>query len=369
MKKYFLFIIFILFSEYLFYPKEIEELPRIVIIELKSAVDDAKNYANVATEMLINGFMSSNKFIVVEKNQINKVFEELKLKLTDNFNDYQVMEIGKLCKANIIVFGNISKLGSQINMNVRVINVELEEDIYIKNMNTTNENELYEQVKKLVDSISSLKIEKIEKETYAFRKGFDFTIGGGVYPLRVQGTYYPISNSFGYFSWGILLPISFTYFFYPGYSFGFIFKTGYATGFTWQTSNFMVDIHSILFNISFKNKFGNPDKNFRYLLEYGLFLDIDIPTSIINIGSLDSDIAIDIRNDFGNLYLELGVETLIGFEYRIKNFSIESGFFLGVAKSFQDKYPTRISNMSYKGGFEVRFNYYFYNYYYKKIKM
>ncbi|MCG8572289.1 MAG: CsgG/HfaB family protein [Spirochaetes bacterium] len=144
-----IFIIFLC----LFLNAEESKQDRVVILNFNSINND-KATANAVTENFITSIIDLKVFTVIERTQLKKILNELKLTLNDDFDDNTALEIGKLAKAKIVMLGSVTKLGERITINARGIDVETGTALFAKKVTTSNINELPEAIDELAAMIS-----------------------------------------------------------------------------------------------------------------------------------------------------------------------------------------------------------------------
>ena len=87
------------------------------------------NIGAAVTDIMIDRFANSRKFIILEKKQIDKVLDLLQLQQTGLYNPDKVVSIGKLIGAKIIILGSVSKFGGFYRITVRSVDIETSEVI------------------------------------------------------------------------------------------------------------------------------------------------------------------------------------------------------------------------------------------------
>ncbi|OHD08190.1 MAG: hypothetical protein A2Y34_16725 [Spirochaetes bacterium GWC1_27_15] len=161
---------------------------KIVIMSLKPASSSEKDIqqATSITENLITAIINNGNYEVLERLQLNKIFEELKLTSGDEFDDQEVLEIGKLAKAKLVLLGSITKLGATISINTRIIDVETSSSRIGKNISVQYESDLPEAIAQLAkDILTNQTTVKFESEnTKQFKKyntlAVSFVISGSI---------------------------------------------------------------------------------------------------------------------------------------------------------------------------------------------
>lgn len=79
--------------------------------------------AKIATSLLEGKLVNSKYVTLIERNQINKVLDELKIQIS-GLNESSAVDIGKQLNANYILIGTLNKLGSTIILTTKLVNVE-----------------------------------------------------------------------------------------------------------------------------------------------------------------------------------------------------------------------------------------------------
>jgi curli biogenesis system outer membrane secretion channel CsgG len=78
----------------------------------------------VVSERLTTELVKSNRFKVIERKEIERVFEELKLQLSGAVNIKTVQETGKLLGGDILIVGTITDLPDQhVEINARLVEI------------------------------------------------------------------------------------------------------------------------------------------------------------------------------------------------------------------------------------------------------
>lgn len=84
------------------------------------------------TQMLISDLVSAGGFTVVERERLEEVLDELKLQQSTKFDQATACKIGKMVGASYLVAGTYIQIGSAMNLNARVI--ELERNVVVRSM-------------------------------------------------------------------------------------------------------------------------------------------------------------------------------------------------------------------------------------------
>ncbi|MFQ5796268.1 MAG: FlgO family outer membrane protein [Candidatus Bipolaricaulia bacterium] len=80
--------------------------------------------AGTVTETLITSFVKAGSFEIVERSQLEKAIEELKLGAAGILTEASAKEIGQAIGADAIVVGSVSTLREELLINTRIIDVE-----------------------------------------------------------------------------------------------------------------------------------------------------------------------------------------------------------------------------------------------------
>ncbi len=96
--------------------------PRKMAVVYLDALNIAEDIAKVSTHLLESKLGNSPKIVLTERNQIDKVFSEMKFQMA-GMNTSDAVEIGKLLNADFILTGSLNKLGNMLIITTKVINV------------------------------------------------------------------------------------------------------------------------------------------------------------------------------------------------------------------------------------------------------
>ncbi len=115
--------------------KKRTEIPKIIIrgekvkvgiIEFQNLNEDAKkeNLGTIFSEMLTTSFVNSEAFKITEREQLQKVAEELQLSQSGIIDVTQAKQVGKMVGADAIVTGSVIKIGGDLRLDARIIDVQ-----------------------------------------------------------------------------------------------------------------------------------------------------------------------------------------------------------------------------------------------------
>ncbi len=102
------------------------EKVRIGIIEFQSLNEEAKkdNLGKIVSEMLTTSFVNSESFKIIEREQLQKVVQEFQLSQSGIIDTSYAKQIGKITGADAIVTGSVTKIGNDLRLDARIIDVE-----------------------------------------------------------------------------------------------------------------------------------------------------------------------------------------------------------------------------------------------------
>jgi len=102
------------------------EKVKIGIIEFQSLNEEAKqdNLGKIVSEMLTTSFVNSESFKIIEREQLQKVIKEFQLSQSGIIDTSYAKQIGKITGADAIVTGSVIKIGSNLRLDARIIDVE-----------------------------------------------------------------------------------------------------------------------------------------------------------------------------------------------------------------------------------------------------
>lgn len=99
---------------------------QLAIIEFQNLSEGAKkkNMGAIFTELLTTSFVNSDFFKLTEREQLRKIGQELELSQSGLIDLTQAKKIGKLVGADVIITGGVTKWGSDLRLDARIIDVE-----------------------------------------------------------------------------------------------------------------------------------------------------------------------------------------------------------------------------------------------------
>jgi len=96
---------------------------KIAVLDFE-AKNISKETAEAVADILSTELFNSGRFNVIERKAITTLLEEQKLQMTGITDMNEAVEIGKILNVEKIMIGSVSKLGSTIIINTRVVDVK-----------------------------------------------------------------------------------------------------------------------------------------------------------------------------------------------------------------------------------------------------
>ena len=146
-----LFTFFSLFSLVAF-PALAEDKKTIAIMPFKSA-RAGLNDAMIISRTLGTMLAQVGKFDVLDRDHMDKVMAEKQLEIAMASPD-QIIELGMMVHANYLVVGELGRLGSKMNLNVRFLNVNSGKAEIVKRLSWSDPDALEELLQGLANELS-----------------------------------------------------------------------------------------------------------------------------------------------------------------------------------------------------------------------
>lgn len=98
---------------------------KIAVIEFQSLNEDARkdNLGKIVSEVLTTSLVNSESFKIIEREQLQKVTKEFELSQTGIIDTSSAKQIGKVLGADAIVTGSVIKIGKNLRLDARIIDV------------------------------------------------------------------------------------------------------------------------------------------------------------------------------------------------------------------------------------------------------
>ena len=97
---------------------------RVVVVDFPDLLNITSNLGRYVANRLTTRLAQSDKFFVVERQRLGQVLAELKFSMSDLIDPEKAKELGKMVGVEAMVVGTISDLGSQVDLDARLIEIE-----------------------------------------------------------------------------------------------------------------------------------------------------------------------------------------------------------------------------------------------------
>ena len=141
---------------------QINQKERIALLNLK-AVGVNEALANSIEESFLTFIAKQGKYEVIERSQLNKILKEQGLSHGDEFNEETAAQIGNLLGVKIVLIGSVSRMGNNIVINVRGIDVNNAVILFTEIESTKSEDELIDIIELIAVKICREK-DTVEEE-------------------------------------------------------------------------------------------------------------------------------------------------------------------------------------------------------------
>lgn len=99
--------------------------PKAAILTFNTSKDLEKRRIGFAvSEILSHNLAEKGSFVLLERTELNRVFEELKLNMAGVTNQADALKAGKLASAELLVMGSVEKFGGTYHVNARLVKTE-----------------------------------------------------------------------------------------------------------------------------------------------------------------------------------------------------------------------------------------------------
>jgi TolB-like protein len=133
--------------------KEVHVKERIAVLDLKT-VDVTAAKSRVISELIRTELINTNKYIVIERSQVDMIFREHGFSSLGVTDDTSAVKIGKLLTAHKILIGSVMKLGESIVVTARVVDVEKGIAEYSARVTAADDESLVGETASLVDMLT-----------------------------------------------------------------------------------------------------------------------------------------------------------------------------------------------------------------------
>jgi TolB-like protein len=130
-----------------------QQKDKIAVLDLKT-VNLPIEKSRIVSELIRTDLINTNKYIVIERSQVDMIFKEHGFASTGVTDDSSAAKIGKLLAARKILIGSVMKLGESIVVTCRVVDVERGVADSSAKVTADSEEALVQEVSTLVASIT-----------------------------------------------------------------------------------------------------------------------------------------------------------------------------------------------------------------------
>lgn len=106
------------------------------------------------TELLGNAVVRTERFDVVDRSALEDLMKEHQFQMDDWSNETKSVEMGRVLNANFIVRGQVSRLGSQMIVSARILDVNTARILGTSEMQLSNMDEAYGKMDTLVKTLT-----------------------------------------------------------------------------------------------------------------------------------------------------------------------------------------------------------------------
>lgn len=98
--------------------------PFIAVFNFDESNQQAQGLGKTLSEMLITALIQDQKYIVMERLQLEKILQEQSLSQTGVIDEETALKVGKLSGLEAVILGSVSRLNRTVEADVRLIDVE-----------------------------------------------------------------------------------------------------------------------------------------------------------------------------------------------------------------------------------------------------
>jgi len=126
-----------------------QEPPRLAVIPF-SVNEAAASEAKVVTSLFETAMMKTGVYTVIEQIEMDKILETQAISMSGCTDDACAIEIGKLLSAELIVLGELSKVGGRYIANAKIIDVALGKNLNADSVSADGIEEMTERAVNLL---------------------------------------------------------------------------------------------------------------------------------------------------------------------------------------------------------------------------
>ncbi len=129
--------------------------PRIAVLPFSDTNANSKRegYGEAISGMLMTELINGKIFQVIERNEIQRMMEEMTLQLSGAVDSKTAKRIGEILGVEILVFGTVAKFGNLVETDIRLIATETGEALLAESASSRSVEEIRSMVKNLARKI------------------------------------------------------------------------------------------------------------------------------------------------------------------------------------------------------------------------
>lgn len=140
---------------------------KIAVIEFSDLDGNVTEFGKFIAEELITKLFLTKKFNVIERNLLNKVMQEHKLKFTGLIDPNTAKNLGKILGVDAIASGSITDLDSKVRINARLISTETGSIFSVASVSIHKNKTVLSLMNKVTDYSDFTKPRKLDKKDYS----------------------------------------------------------------------------------------------------------------------------------------------------------------------------------------------------------
>ncbi|MDD5067357.1 MAG: carboxypeptidase regulatory-like domain-containing protein [bacterium] len=128
------------------------EMPKVAVLPFKNSTAAAQrdDYGAAVADMITTAIVKSKKLNVIERENLQKILKEQELWLSGMVDAGTTKKIGQITGVSFIITGSVSKLGTFIELDVRMLDTETGKIVVTENDKANSEEQLRSAIERLV---------------------------------------------------------------------------------------------------------------------------------------------------------------------------------------------------------------------------
>lgn len=135
----------------------------IAVIRFKTLNKEAQDISlgELVSEIFTSSLVNSRNFKIIEREQLNKLIQEMEMGQTGFIEATDAVEIGKMLHADAIITGSVALLAGQIQVNARIIEIE---SAYVISADTRTTSYTLNNINKIANEIVAKLARKLNSQ-------------------------------------------------------------------------------------------------------------------------------------------------------------------------------------------------------------